>query len=101
MNRPDIQMRTDVASAAMGLNDNLNFLGKELHVQTENVQSSVPCILTQVFLHGRVIHTTKYEYAAELAGSSDLVKIRELMCRQHTKVMDRINQQQAKYQQRS
>lgn len=84
----------------MGLNDNLNFLGKELHVQTENIQSSSPCILTQVFFHGRVIHTAKHEYTAEIGRSPDLAKIRNLMVRQHMKVVGRISAQQAKYRKR-
>lgn len=97
-NRTDMGIQPNVVSTAMGLNDNLNFLGKELHVQTEHVQSSSPCILTQVFFHGRVIYTTKCEYASETPDAHNLVKIRDLMHKQHMKVMERIGEQQAKYQ---
>ena len=91
----------DVASPAMGLNNNLNFLGKELHVQTEIVQSDAPCIRTQVFFHGRVVHTAKSEYSNELKNSLNLTKIRDLMLKQHMNVMEKINKQQLKYQKRS
>ncbi|MBN2321139.1 MAG: hypothetical protein JXR49_18815 [Acidobacteria bacterium] len=101
MNRAHMRIQPEAASQAMGLNDNLNFLGKELHVQTENVQSSAPCILTQVFYHGRVIHTAKCEYSTETRDSRDLVKIRDLMVKQHMKVIERIGEQEAKHQKRS
>lgn len=101
MNRMDMEINSDVASPAMGLNDNLNFLGKELHVQTENVQSDVPCIRTQVFFHGRVVHTAKYEYSNEVKDSLNLTKIRDLMHKQHMNVIEKINKQQLKYQKQS
>ena len=77
MNQSDTKIQSNTVNPAMGLNDNLNFLGKELHVQTENVQSSVPCIRTQVFFHGRVVHTAKYEYSTEQCDSLGLSKIRD------------------------
>ena len=101
MNQLDMKIPPNVASSAMGLNDNLNFLGKELHVQTENVQSSVPCIRTQVFFHGRVVYTAKYEYSSESSNPLDLLKIRDLMHEQHMRVIKKINEQEAKYQGRT
>jgi len=100
-NRTDRGIQSHGVSTAMGLNDNLNFLGKELHVQTEHVQSSSPCILTQVFFHGRVIYTTKYEYASDAPDAHNPVEVRDLMYKQHMKVMERIGEQQAKHQKRS
>jgi hypothetical protein len=81
----------------MGLNDNLKFLGNELHIQTENVQSSTPCILTQVFFRGRVIHTARCEYSKENQDSANLAKIRDLMHQQHMKVMEKISARQANF----
>ena len=101
MDRTHMGIQSNVASPAMGLNDSLNFLGKELHVQTENVPSSTPCILTQVFFNGRVIHTAKSEYAAGERDSHNLAKIRDLMVKQHMRVIERISEQQAKHQNRS
>ena len=87
-----------VANPTTGLNDNINFLGKELHVQTENVPSTVPYIRTQVFFRGRVIYTAKHELAPDTDGWNDFNKIRELMNAQHLKVIDKISRQKAKYQ---
>jgi len=101
MNRSDMKNQSNAANPAMGLNDNLNFLGKELHIQTENVQSSAPCIRTQVFFHGRVVHTVKYEYSTGKRDSLSLSKIRELMHEQHIRVIEKISEQQTKYQKKS
>jgi hypothetical protein len=101
MNRAEMETPASVASPAMGLNDNLNFLGKELHVQTENIQSSAPCILTQVFLRGRVIHTAKYEYGNGTQNPRNLAEIRDLMQKQHDKVIERIHERQANYHKRT
>jgi hypothetical protein len=100
-NRSDTKIQSNAANPAMGLNDNLNFLGKELHIQTENVQSSAPYIRTQVFFHGRVVHTAKYEYSTEKRDSPDVLRIRELMHKQHMRVIKKISEQQVKYQKQS
>jgi len=89
-----------VKEPTMGLNNNLDFLGKELHVQTENVNSDDPYILTQVFFSGRVIQTTKYEYPAVIRGVKHFARIRDLMHEQHTKVIENINKKQETYQNR-
>lgn len=96
-----MQIQSNVASPAMGLNDNLNFCGKELHVQTEHVQSSAPHIRTHVFFQGRVVHTTRYEYSNDEQDSINLVEIRKLMHRQHMAVIEKISKQQAKYQEQT
>ena len=81
-------------SLAIGFNDNFDFMGKELHIQTENVKTAAPCILTQVFYRGRVIHTTKFEYSSETTDGNDFSKIRELMHSQHLRVIKNISRQQ-------
>ena len=96
-----MQIQSDVASPAMGLNDNLMFCGKVLHIQTEKISSSVPCILTHVFFQGRVIHTTRHEYSNEDHKSDNWVEIRKLMHKQHVGVIEKISKQQAKYQEQS
>jgi hypothetical protein len=88
-------------SATMCLNDNIDFLGKELHVQTENVDASVPYILTQVFLRGRVIKTLKYKYPTEIRNLDNFSKIHDLMHSQHMDVIEKINGQQEKYREQS
>jgi len=87
-----------VKKPTMGLNNNLDFLGKELHVQTENVNSEDPYIITQVFFSGRVIQTTKYEYSTEIRGIKNFARISDLMHEQHTKVIENINKKQETYQ---
>jgi hypothetical protein len=96
MGQMNMVSQSNAASPIMGLNDNLEFLGKVLHVQTENVWSAKPCILTQVFHGGRVVLTRKYEYASNLEESENYKKIQALMYFQHSKVIEKINSQQAK-----
>ena len=93
--------QSNAASLIMGLNDNLEFRGKVLHVQTENVSSEKPCILTQVFHGGRVVLTKKYEYESGIEEAEDYKKIQALMYSQHSKIIEGINSQQAKIIQQS
>ena len=59
MGENDVESQFSLKPPVMSLNDNMNFFGKKLQVQTENVDSRDPYILTQVFLHGRVIHSAR------------------------------------------
>ena len=101
MKQEDMQIQSNVVSPAMGLNDNLNFCGRILHIQTENVKSSTPCILTHVFSQGRVIYTARHEYSNDDHKSDNWVEIRKLMHKQHVGVIEKISKQQAKYQEQS
>ena len=96
-----MEFQSGAACATMGFNDNLDFFGKVLHIQTEKVQSAAPCILTQVFYRGRVIHTAKFEYSTDSLDFNDFEKIRNLMHAQHLKVIEKISRQQEKYQKQS
>jgi hypothetical protein len=82
------------AIPAMGLNDNLVFMGKELHVQTENQGSSALCILTQVFLNGRVVFSTKSEIPHDFHEMHEYSKIQDLMHTQHSQVIQKIKDKQ-------
>ena len=84
-------------SPTMSLNDNLNFLGKELHIQTENVHTGSLCIRTHVFTGGKIIHTTKSTLSSDTLDLGDFDKIRNLMQSQHKKVIDKIVKQQSKH----
>jgi len=77
----------------MGLNDNLDFMGRQLHVQTENLKSPAMCILTQVFSNGRVVFSTKSEYPPDVLESQDSSRIEGLMRDQHYRVMNKIREQ--------
>jgi hypothetical protein len=96
-----METKSGLKSPTMCLNNNIDFLGKELHVQTENVDTTVPCILTQVFFRGRVIQTIKYEYPAEIRTLNNFSKIHDLMHRQHMDVIEMINERQEKYRKQS
>jgi hypothetical protein len=101
MYKRDMETQFGLKSPAMCLNNNIDFLGKELHVQTENVDTSVPCILTQVFLRGRVIQTVKYKYPTEIRNLNNFSKIHDLMHSQHMDVIKKINEQQERYRKQS
>jgi hypothetical protein len=88
--------RTAPVSSAMSLNDNLDFMGKALHIQTENVQSENPHIRTHVFSRGRVIHTKILSFPADLIESGNLNQIRRLMQAQHCEIIDKISRRQSK-----
>ncbi len=83
-------------SPITGLNDNLEFAGRQLHVQTEHLELPAAHIVTQVFCNGRVLLSQKSEYPAEIRESHDVGRIRQLMSAQHSKVIREIAEKQAR-----
>ncbi len=71
----------------MGLNDNLDFMGKSLHIQTENLGFTGRRITTQVFCNGKVILSAKTEYPSTIRDQKDQSQVQELMRRQHFNVI--------------
>ncbi len=71
----------------MGLNDNLDFLGRQLHIQTEDLGYTGRCIQTQVFCDGRVLLSTKSEYPPSVHHQADRSQLVELMHKQHYNVI--------------
>jgi hypothetical protein len=71
----------------MGLNDNLDFMGKQFHIQTEDLGYTGRSITTQVFCNGRVFLSTKSEYPESLHNPGSRNQISELMRRQHFNVI--------------
>jgi hypothetical protein len=67
--------------SAIGLNDNVEFMGKQLHIQTELLRATEPGVFTQIFSNGRVIFSKKTAY------SHDSCDIQELMNNQHAQVI--------------
>jgi len=90
--------RVVLPAQAMGLNDNLDFFGKELHVQTENAGFPIPRIITQVFSSGRIILSRKSEYPADVHQAADPEQIQELMRIQHYRVIREISEKQQRLQ---
>lgn len=85
-------------SQAMGLNNNLEFLGRQLHVQTENTAFPTPHIVTQVFSNGRILLSKKSEYPADAHDAGNPEKIQELMRIQHHQVIQEISEKQKRIQ---
>jgi len=81
-------------NSAPGLNDNLEFLGKQLHVQTERIGFPTPRIVTEVFSNGRVVFSKKNELAAQGFDSQEFAKVQELMRTQHLQTIREIQEKQ-------
>ena len=75
------------ATPIMGLNDDLEIMNNQLHIQTEDLGFNGRCINTQVFCKGRVILSTKSAYPATLTEGNGRAQIVEIMRRQHFNVI--------------
>lgn len=75
------------ATPTMGLNDNLEFMGRQLHIQTEDLGYTGRCITTQVFCDGRVLLSTRSEYPSSVQDQSGRGRVAELMRKQHFEVI--------------
>jgi hypothetical protein len=83
-----------VDSAVAGLNDSLEFLGKQLHVQTERIGLPSPRIVTQVFSNGRVVLSKKSDLPFQSDQPEDATRVHELMRTQHFQVIREIKAKQ-------
>jgi hypothetical protein len=77
-----------------GLNDNLEFLGRQLHVQTERIGFPAPRIVTQVFSNGRVVFSKKTELPAQGFDSKESAAVQGLMRTQHLQTIREIKEKQ-------
>lgn len=84
-----------------GLNDNLDFLGTPLHVQTECLDLPEAHIATQVFSKGRILFSRKAAIPPEIRLAGDSEPIRALMRSQHSGVLAEIADKQKRIQARS
>ncbi len=89
----NVEKKANIENAEAGLNDNLEFMGKQLHVQTEKSLFPVPRIVTQVFSNGRVVFSKKSDI---LQGqeSKEFTKTQELMRAQHIQTIQEIAEKQ-------
>ena len=78
-----------------GLNDNLEFMGRQIHIQTESAGFPEARIVTQVFSKGKVLFSRKTDYAAA-DDSGGTARIQELMNSQHIQVIKEIKDKQAR-----
>jgi hypothetical protein len=83
---------------AMGLNDNMDFLGTRLHIQTEKIGYPMPSIVTQVFSKGRIVLSKKSEYPAGDLDAGNPDNINEQMRLQHFQVIQDISDKQKSIQ---
>ena len=91
--------RSPVAGVpATGLNDSLLFMGKDLHIQTEDMGEAGHCITTQVFCEGRVILSTKSAYSSDRQDLQSASQIVELMRAQHFNVIHEIESRVTRFE---
>ena len=85
----------DLPARIPGLNDNLEFMGRQLHIQTESAGFPAGRIVTQVFSGGRVLFSRKTDHPAAAEDSGGTARIQELMHSQHTQVIKEIKHKQS------
>jgi flagellar biosynthesis protein FlhG len=81
-----------------GLNDSLVFMGRDLHVQTEDLGDAGRCVTTQVFCDGRVILSTKSEYPPTWKNLQPGSQVVELMRAQHFNVIREIENRMTRFE---
>ncbi len=79
-----------------GLNDNVEFLGRQLHIQTEYIEQPNSHIVTQVFCSGRVMLSRKSDCPPGTQESQSPRCLQEAMNTQHQKTLCEINNKQAR-----
>ncbi len=82
--------RNNGETSAIGLNDNVDFMGKQLHVQTESIRLPEPSVVTQIFSNGRII------YSKKSGCSPDSFNIQSLMNKQHAQVIQNLAEKKAR-----
>jgi flagellar biosynthesis protein FlhG len=86
---------TAMAPPTMGFNDTLDFLGRQLHVQTEDLGEGGRCVKTQVFCNGRVVMSMQSEYSSKPYDPDHRSRVRDLMRTQHFDVLRQIENKRA------
>ena len=94
--RKEEKEATALPAPVPGLNENLNFMGKQLHIQTENAEFPSAHIVTQVFSGGRVILSKKSTHPQAIRSCGDTRKIQELMQSQHQQIIKEIRDKQVR-----
>jgi hypothetical protein len=90
LNKKDMNGDTPMPAPVSGLNDNLEFMGRQLHIQTENTGLPPTRIVTQVFCGGRVILSRKTDHTSIMDDSGSIVNMRDLMNSQHHQIIKEI-----------
>ena len=95
-NKKELHGENALPAPVSGLNDNLEFMGRQLHIQTENAGLPAARIVTQVFCGGRVVFSRKTDHPQNAADSDDTAHIRELMHSQHRQIIKELKDKQAR-----
>lgn len=77
----------------MGLNDNIEVGGREIHVQTEDMGGRYT--VTQIFCDGRILKSTKSDYPAEIRQDSQRSQKMDFMRQQHLDAIRDIEKRKA------
>jgi hypothetical protein len=94
MHENDKKKVVPIDNSVAGLNENLEFLGRQLHVQTERIGFPSPRIVTQVFSNGRVMFSKKSDISFQTDEPQAASKVQELMQTQHFQVIREIKAKQ-------
>jgi len=105
-NKKELHGENALPAPVSGLNDNLEFMGKQLHIQTENAGFpaaglAAARIVTQVFCGGRVVFSRKTDHPPNAADSGDTSDIRERMHSQHRQIIKELKDKQAQLKRHS
>jgi hypothetical protein len=73
-----------------GINSNVTHAGVEYHIQTEDLGWRNPYVLTLVFRAGAIIAREKVNYRDTLGDEASETEIKNLMDRQHHRIMGRV-----------
>jgi hypothetical protein len=96
MHENDKKRIVAVDNSVAGLNDNIEFLGRQLHIQTERIGFPSPRIVTQVFSNGRVMFSKKADISFRTDEPQATRKVQELMQIQHFQVIREIKAKQSR-----
>lgn len=89
----DAETKPATPAPLMGLNDNIELGGREIHVQTEDMGGRYT--LTQIFCDGRILKSTKSEYPAATREESQRSQKMEFMRQQHLDALRDVEKRKA------
>ncbi len=73
-----------------GFNHNVRHGGKTYHVQTEDLGTSNPVVVTHLFCGGNVVAASRADYRDALGAPDVTARVRSLMQEQHKQMLRRL-----------
>ena len=77
-------------SVLIGFNTNIKYDENTYHIQTEDNGLDNPVIISLLYLQGEIIATKKIGYAAIAAEADHKEKIKRLMTKQHSSMIEEL-----------